>query len=255
MPDPRRSLAVLLGCAAAAAPSCSPRFSTACAATYGAGPGTSLTEYLVLPLALGLATAATWGWGRWTVVLLTAFAAGTVAATMVGGAAGARAKEVDIARGDREFTCTDQHAGAQVDERVDEAFRSFDRPAPLYGPIDGTRFGCTAAVYGAGTETLGPAPVPPDSGWHVVRDRHRVVVSERHLTAVLTSTEAPRCSGSPWARGWIARPAASGLTRRDRRLLTVRAPGARLGWVAQPVRPEGCWPVLPPPGVVLVRMP
>lgn len=50
--------------------------------------------------------------------------------------------------------CNNRNSEVLVDERVDAVFAELPRRDPLYGPVEGTRHGCTAAVDGEGQESF-----------------------------------------------------------------------------------------------------
>ena len=96
-----------------------------------------------------LAAAVADSWGR--VVTRASFLVFTVilvACMVAAGPLGERARDRQTAENDRTFSCNGPNAEAHVDERVDAAFHEFPHPAPLYGPIEGSRYGCTAGIYG-----------------------------------------------------------------------------------------------------------
>ena len=92
-----------------------------------------------------------------------------------------------MAEQDRTFSCNGPNAEAHVDERVDAAFHEFAHPALLYGPIEGSRYGCTAGIYAPAEESFGPwREVLLASGGTVAEDAERVRVTRGGLVVVLS---------------------------------------------------------------------
>ena len=158
-------------------------------ATYGSGSGGITFVLAVIPIGAALLAASVAdSWGRvvtrasflvFTVILVT----GMVAA----GPLGERARDRQTAETDRNFSCNGPNAGAHVDERVDAAFHEFAHPAPLYGPIEGSRYGCTAGISGPSEETFGAwRDVLLTSGWTVAENGARVRVTRDGLVVVLS---------------------------------------------------------------------
>ena len=70
---------------------------------------------------------------------------------------------------------------------MDAAFHEFAHPAPLYGPIEGSRYGCTAGISGPSEETFGAwRDVLLTSGWTVAENGARVRVTRDGLVVVLS---------------------------------------------------------------------
>jgi hypothetical protein len=152
---------------------------------YGAGGG--LVVLAVVPLVAALLAAVTWpGSGRAVTTGLAAFVVLTLAGTMAAAALGQRARDRDVAAADRAFHCNGESTGLRVDDRVDAAWAAFHHPAPLYGPIEGSRHGCTAGIDGGPAAFAAWRQALIASGWTVVEDDQRVHVRRAGVHAVLT---------------------------------------------------------------------
>lgn len=157
------------------------------AAEYGAGPGTSLVMFAVLPIGVAVAAAALWGFGRPVLVALVAFSLVVVASTVAAAPLGQREKDRLAAARDAGFACNGPNSELLVPDEVDEGWDDFAHPFQLYGPISQSRYGCTAAIDGPVAETWEPwRRSLLDAGWEVERDgASRVSVTDGVLRAVL----------------------------------------------------------------------
>lgn len=164
---------------------------------YAGGAGLQLLPFVVLVAgpAAGLAAAAWPGssrLARWGLPLAVVVVVG------VGGLAadrlGDHAHEQRLLSGSETFGCNGPNAEVLVDDRVDATFAALPRRAPLYGPVEGTRDGCTAAVDGEGatTFTAYAAAFRTLDGWRVTVDRSDRFVMERDGVRVVM-----RLDGAP----------------------------------------------------------
>lgn len=133
-----------------------------------------------LPLVLALVAALLWP-GR-TLLAFGAFAIVVPLALVAAVALGQRQNEANLVRGSVEFACDDF-----VDPRVDEAFASLPRPAPIYGPIGGGPSECTAGISGGEASLEEFRVALRASDWRVVRDEPaRVVAVRRGVRATVS---------------------------------------------------------------------
>lgn len=158
------------------------------AAEYGYGQGTGLYMFALLPVLAGVVAVSLAGWGRRTGLALLALTVLTVGGIPLAGAAGERAKEARSEQADARFTCNGPNAEVLVPDAVDGAWHQVEHPAPywLYGPVEGTRSGCTAAISGdpdASFEAWRRSLL--GSGWEVVSDGRQVEVREGDVSLVL----------------------------------------------------------------------
>ena len=154
------------------------------AAEYAGGAGLSLLP--VVGVAAGATAAlATWSWPDLRTRVRVGVPLAVVVVVGLGGLAadqlGDRAHQQRLVSGSETFGCNGPNAELQVDQRVDATFAELPRRAPIYGPVQGSRFGCTAAVYGTGAETFAAyADAFRDiEGWTVTDDRAARFVMER----------------------------------------------------------------------------
>ncbi|HEU4812165.1 MAG TPA: hypothetical protein VFT00_08480 [Nocardioides sp.] len=141
---------------------------------YGAGVVT-LPDFVLfagLPLVLALVAALLWP-GR-TLLGFVAFLIVVPLALVAAVALGERQNEANLVRGSVEFACDDV-----VDPRVDEAFASLPRPAPIYGPVGGGPSECTAGISGGEASLEKVRVALRSSDWRVVRDEPARVVAVR----------------------------------------------------------------------------
>ena len=158
------------------------------AETYDSGGSGIIFVLAVIPLGAALGSSLVVGrWGWMNGASLVAFTV-ILAVALVGAAPmGARAHDRRMAEQDRTFSCNGPNAEAHVDERVDAAFHEFAHPALLYGPIEGSPYGCTAGIYDPAGEGFGHwREVLLGSGWTVAEDAERVRVTRGGLVAVLS---------------------------------------------------------------------
>ena len=158
------------------------------AETYDSGGSGIIFLLAVIPLGAALVGGSVAGSeGRTTRASLVIFAVVLAVALVAAGPLGARAHDRRLAEQDRTFSCNGPNAEAHVDVRVDAAFHEFTHPKLLYGPIEGSRYGCTAGIYGPAEETFGPwREVLLGSGWTVAEDAERIRVTRGGLVAVLS---------------------------------------------------------------------
>lgn len=130
-------------------------------------PGLSHRTMLVVPLGLG--------------ALL-------VGAGLVANQVGLREREDRATVASESIGCNGPNSEITVDARVDEVFAGLPRPTDLYGPIEGTRYGCGVGVDGGdgGFEAWADLLRNLD-GYDVVRDQPRLVAVRREdgITIVL----------------------------------------------------------------------
>ena len=158
------------------------------AETYDSGGSGIVFLLAVIPLGAALVSSSVAGsWGPTTRASVVSFAVILAVALVAAGPLGLRAREARTAELDRTFSCNGPNAEAEVDARVDAAFHEFAHPAPLYGPIEGSRYGCTAGIYGPADQSFGLwREVLLGSGWKVAEDADLVQVTRGGLVAVLS---------------------------------------------------------------------
>jgi hypothetical protein len=155
-------------------------------AEYG-GSGTTILALAVIPIGVALLSALMAGGGRSSKVGVLAFTVLVAIAMVAAIPLGTRAHDRQTLEDDRNFTCNGPNAEIVVDERVDAAFHEFPHPAPLYGPVEGSRYGCTAGIDGPADETFAQwREALLTSGWTVAHDQARVTVTQGDLVAVLS---------------------------------------------------------------------
>lgn len=163
------------------------------AVEYGGGSFADLGLLVVAPpvLLAALTVAALPGTSARTVAAV-ALGTGVVvlAAGLAADALGEDANEDRVLERSRTFTCTGSGAGVPVPAEVDRTWRELPRPAPVYGPIEGSPTHCTAAVAGDGARTFAEyAGAFRDlEGWRVRVDRPERFVMVRdgvRVTVVL----------------------------------------------------------------------
>ena len=146
------------------------------AVEYGSGSFAELVLLVVgLPVLLVLLTAAVLPRvsGRSVVAVVLGTAAVMVAGGLTAEALGVDENEQRLLDGSRAFTCNGRHAEVSVPAEVDRTWRELPRPAPVYGPIEGTRTSCTAGVAGDGARTFASyaGSLRDLDGWRVTVDR------------------------------------------------------------------------------------
>ena len=167
------------------------------AVEYSGGAGLQLLP--VLGVAAGATAAlATWSWPGLRAGVRVGVPLAVVVVVGLGGLAadqlGDRAHQQRLVSGSETFGCNGPNAEVQVDQRVDATFAELPRRAPIYGPVEGSRFGCTAAVYGTGAETFAAyADAFRDlEGWTVTDEREARFVMERDgVRVAMTLLGAP----------------------------------------------------------------
>ncbi len=102
---------------------------------------------------------------------------------------GLREREQRTLEASAGFGCNNVNSEVLVGDAVEETWAALPRPAPLYGPIEGTPDACTAGVSGdpdAGFEAWAVALRALD-GWRALRDDDAMVAVRRGdgITAVL----------------------------------------------------------------------
>jgi hypothetical protein len=154
------------------------------AVEYGGGSLASLAVLVVAPpvllaalavLALPRASAAT----RVTVVMATAVV--VVAGGLVADALGSDANRDRLLQESRDFSCNGPNAEIRVPAVVDRTWRELPRPAPVYGPIEGSATDCVAGVAGDGERTFvsNTEAFRDLDGWRVEVDQERRFVMSR----------------------------------------------------------------------------
>ena len=164
---------------------------------YDGGAGLQLLP-LVVGLAGGAAALATWSWPGLRALVRVGVPLAVVATVVMGGLAadqlGSRARQQRLVSESESFGCNGPNAEVQVDGRVDATFTELPRRAPIYGPVGGSRYGCTAAVSGDGAEAFASyaEAFRGLDGWAVTVDRSDRFVMERDGVRV-----AMRSEGAP----------------------------------------------------------
>lgn len=151
----------------------------------------------VLPLAVGIPTAlAAVGLLLWPglrmrvqVVVPVAIAGALALAGLGAEQVGLREREQRTLEASAAFGCNNVNSEVLVGDTVEETWAELPRPAPLYGPIEGTPDACTAGVSGdpaAGFDAWAVA-LRDLEGWRVLRDDRAMVAVRRDdgITAVL----------------------------------------------------------------------
>jgi len=158
------------------------------AETYDSGGSGLVFLLAAIPLGAALVGGSVAGSeGRTIRAGLVIFAVVLVVALVAAAPLGARAHDRQLVEQDRTFSCNGPNAEAHVDERVDAAFHEFPHPALLYGPIEGSRYGCTAGIYDPAGEGFDHwREVLLGSGWTVSEDAERIRVTRGGLVAVLS---------------------------------------------------------------------
>ena len=122
-----------------------------------------------------------------------AAALGTAVVMVAGGLTadvlGAGANEDRLLQGSRDFACNGPRADVRVPAEVDRTWSALPRPAPVYGPIEGSPTSCTAGVAGDAAQTFPAyaAAFRDLHGWQVTVDRPERVVMVRDGVRVTVS--------------------------------------------------------------------
>lgn len=151
------------------------------AVEYGGGSLLGLVPGLagVTGLSVGGAVAL-WGSGtRWSLGVGIAVFAVVVGAGVGADRWGERTRDQNRLEESRSFTCNGPNAEIAVDPRVDEVFADMPRPALIYGPVGGTRTGCTAGVSGGENSFTAYAEALRRPGWEVAVDEPDRFVADK----------------------------------------------------------------------------
>lgn len=156
------------------------------------GRGTDLLPLaVVLPTACAALALLLWPGLSGRVQLLVPVAvAGVLVLTGLGAEqVGLREREQRTLEASAGFGCNNVGSEALVGDAVEETWAELPRPAPLYGPIEGTPDACTAGVSGdpAAAFDAWAVALRGLDGWRVVRDDDALVAVRRGdgITAVL----------------------------------------------------------------------
>lgn len=162
---------------------------------YGAGVQL-LPVVVIVPTLVGAIAAQVWpGVSRRTTLLApVALAVLLVAVGMVAHQVGLRDRAERAETASRGLGCNGPNSEITVDARVDEVLADLPRPTRLYGPIEGSRYGCGAGVdggaegYAAWAEALRGL-----EGYEVVHDEDGVLAVRRDdgITIVLRRGAVP----------------------------------------------------------------
>ena len=118
---------------------------------YGAGSFADLA-FLVVPIPVLVAAVSVAVWPRSRTRTQLVVVVGAVAVMVGGGlvadALGQEANHERLLEESRTFACNGPNAEITLPAAVDETWRELPREAPIYGPIQGSRTDCTAAVSG-----------------------------------------------------------------------------------------------------------
>ncbi|MEJ7796076.1 MAG: hypothetical protein WKF50_11025 [Nocardioides sp.] len=151
---------------------------------YSGGTGLQLLP-LVVGAAGGAAALATWSWPGLKAGVRVGVPVAVVVVVVLGGLGadrlGGRSHEQRLVVGSESFACNGPYAEVHVDERVDATFAELPRRAPIYGPVEAGRTGCTAAVDAAGAEafTAYADAFRELTGWTVIVDHPDRFVMQR----------------------------------------------------------------------------
>lgn len=149
------------------------------ASEYGSGGG-SLIAFAILPIGAAAGAAGLAGGGRVALAALGVFAVVALVAVPVSAELGQRDRIARFQSADASFGCNGQNADVVIPPEVDAAFHVPAHPAGhyLYGPISGSRYGCTAAIHSDDRSASFDAwrRALLESGWRVSRDDRVVEV-------------------------------------------------------------------------------
>ena len=162
------------------------------AVEYGGGSFTELgLLVVVVPVLLALLTVAVLprAPGRAAVAVAVGTAVVMVAGGLTADALGTDENKDRLLQGSRDFICNGSRVEVRVPGTVDRTWRELPRPAPVYGPIEGSRTSCTAGVAGDGAQTF-PAyagALRELNGWRVEVDRPERFVAVRDGVRITVS--------------------------------------------------------------------
>lgn len=151
---------------------------------YGAGALGDLW-FVVVPLPTLAAAGAVSTWPGLGTRVRVAVVLGTAALVVAGGLAaeelGARQREAQLVADSEAFTCNGPNVEVRVPEEVDRTWDELPREAPVYGPVEGGRTDCVAAVAGDGEQAFVDytAAFRDLDGWEVEADRPQRFVMVR----------------------------------------------------------------------------
>ena len=96
-----------------------------------------------------------------------------------------------LVEGSEHFTCNGPNAEITLPAVIDETWAELPREQPIYGPVEGSRTDCVAAVSGDGERTFADytAAFRELDGWQVEQDRPRRFTMSRddvRVTVALT---------------------------------------------------------------------
>lgn len=151
---------------------------------YGGGAFADLA-FLVVPIPVLAAVVAVVAWPGTAARTRVAVVLGTAAVMGVGGLAAdalGQAENRDrLVAGSEHFTCNGPNSEVTLPAAIDRTWRELPREAPIYGPIEGSRTDCVAAVSGDGARTFADYTdrFRALAGWRVEVDRPRRFVMSR----------------------------------------------------------------------------
>jgi hypothetical protein len=160
------------------------------AVDYGRGTDLLLPA-VVLPTAFAAIALLLWPGlsGRVQLFVPLAIAAGLLLASLGAEQLGLREREQRTLESSASFGCNNTNSEVFVDESIEETWAALPRPAPLYGPIEGTPDACTAGVSGDPADGFDAWAVALRDleGWRVLRDDDDLVAVRRDdgMTVVL----------------------------------------------------------------------
>lgn len=154
------------------------------AAEYGAGSFADLALFVV-PIPVLVVALAVAVWPRLRSRTRLVVVAGTVAVMVGGGLAadalGESAHDARLVEESRTFACNGPNSEITLPAVIDQTWRELPREEPIYGPIQGSRTDCTAAVAGDAQRTFADYTdaFRDLEGWTVEVDRPRRFVMVR----------------------------------------------------------------------------
>lgn len=158
---------------------------------YGARTGLQVLAFvLAVTGLLAMATVAAWPGlsGSRAAAVVLAVLVVAAAAGLVADRVGVVLRERAAVSASEEMGCNNPNAEIAVDERVEQVWAELPRRGLLYGPIEGSRSGCTAAISGDADRNLAEyaAAFRDLDGWSVVVDRDdRFVMQRRGVRVTL----------------------------------------------------------------------